>query len=391
VLGDLFAPSERGRAIAIYSLAPLLGPVVGPVAGAWIAQKSTWRWVFWSTTIVDAVIQLVGLWALQETFAPVLLERRAAALRKELASGADADAEKGARRYRDVRTPFDGGARSWRAIFAKSLVRPFALFVREPIIQLLGVYMAFIYGTLYRALSPLLSPPLANATSAVFLTTLPATFGPTGVYHERTGIAGLNYIAFGVGLTGASQINARLLDRIYNYYTRKNGGAGRPEYRLPSMVPGTILLPIGLLLTGWSVQYKLHWIVPDIVRVPATRPLRRTDADARTGHRDRRRGDDPQLPEHPDVRHRRVHAARRVRARGRLLPALARRVRLPALRARHVRRAGLRERGYDPRRGRGRDRVPGAVPAVEVWGADQEGEPVCGRVGGAGSGGLRAW
>jgi MFS family permease len=67
VLGDLFAPHERGQAIAIYSLAPLLGPVVGPVAGAWIAEKSTWRWVFWSTTLVDAAVQVVGVFALQES------------------------------------------------------------------------------------------------------------------------------------------------------------------------------------------------------------------------------------------------------------------------------------------------------------------------------------
>lgn len=85
VLGDLWAPHERGQAIAVYSLAPLLGPVLGPVAGAWIAEKSTWRWVvrkssthpydlpsypshqFWSTTIVDAAIQCVGFFALQES------------------------------------------------------------------------------------------------------------------------------------------------------------------------------------------------------------------------------------------------------------------------------------------------------------------------------------
>lgn len=41
-------------------------------------------------------------------------------------------------------------AHSWQTIVSKALVRPFALFVREPIVQLLGVYMAFIYGTLYR-------------------------------------------------------------------------------------------------------------------------------------------------------------------------------------------------------------------------------------------------
>lgn len=45
VLGDCWRPEERGQAVALYSLAPLLGPVVGPVAGAWVAERSTWRWV----------------------------------------------------------------------------------------------------------------------------------------------------------------------------------------------------------------------------------------------------------------------------------------------------------------------------------------------------------
>jgi MFS family permease len=35
VLGDCFRPEERGKAIAVYSLAPLLGPVMGPICGAW--------------------------------------------------------------------------------------------------------------------------------------------------------------------------------------------------------------------------------------------------------------------------------------------------------------------------------------------------------------------
>jgi MFS family permease len=45
VIGDLHNAEHRGQAISIYSLAPLLGPVIGPVAGAWVAEKSTWRWV----------------------------------------------------------------------------------------------------------------------------------------------------------------------------------------------------------------------------------------------------------------------------------------------------------------------------------------------------------
>ena len=38
---------------------------------------------------------------------------------------------------------------SWKAMFGKALVRPFKLFIHEPIIQLLGLYMAFVYGLLY--------------------------------------------------------------------------------------------------------------------------------------------------------------------------------------------------------------------------------------------------
>jgi hypothetical protein len=181
VLGDCFKPEERGQAIAIYSLAPLLGPVIAPVCGGWyvfilgiygdecgpdificyrIAERSTWRWVFWSTSIVDAAIQVFGFFYLDEctisisssmivliilffpvAFAPLLLERKANRIRKSL------DPEKG--QHRNIRTVFQSDDRHWKRIFAKALIRPFALFVYEPIVQLLGVYMAFIYGVMY--------------------------------------------------------------------------------------------------------------------------------------------------------------------------------------------------------------------------------------------------
>ncbi|RPD70314.1 hypothetical protein L226DRAFT_538960 [Lentinus tigrinus ALCF2SS1-7] len=33
------------------------------------------------------------------------------------------------------------------------------------------------------------------------------------------------------------------------------------------MVPGTFLLPIGLLVTGWTARASVHWIVPDITYI----------------------------------------------------------------------------------------------------------------------------
>lgn len=32
-----------------------------------------------------------------------------------------------------------------------------------------------------------------------------------------------------------------------------------------NIVPGTILLPMGLLITGWTTQHHVFWLVPDIV------------------------------------------------------------------------------------------------------------------------------
>jgi hypothetical protein len=115
----------------------------------------------------------------------------------------------------------------------------------------------------------------------VFLTTMPAIFA--SVYHEKVGIAGLHYIALGIGLSLASQVNARFMDRIYIHFKNKNGGVGEPEFRLrewvsliplfhplmsmdlASMIPGSVILPLGLLLAGWSAEHRLHWIATDIV------------------------------------------------------------------------------------------------------------------------------
>ncbi|KAH0838843.1 MFS polyamine transporter [Lanmaoa asiatica] len=229
VLGDCWRAEERGQAVAVYSLAPLLGPVVGPITGAWVAERSTWRWVFWSTSIVDAAIQVLGLFCLQETYPPLLLERKAERIKRLM------DVEKAP--HREVRTIYDGKQdHSWRAIMTKSLVRPFTFFAQEPIIQLLGLYMAYLYGLLY-----------------LFLTTIPSIF--EGVYQQSVGISGLHYIALGFGLTGASQLNARTLDKVYVYLKNKRGGVGKPEFRLR------------LLITGWAVQVHTHWIVPDITYV----------------------------------------------------------------------------------------------------------------------------
>lgn len=232
VLSDLFTAEERGKAISIYSLAPLLGPAIGPIAGGFITENTTWRWAFWATTIADGLIQICGLFLLQETYPPVLLHRKKLALIKSTGN-------------ENLHTEYDRPDRTLGKTLRVSFSRPFIMLGTQIIVQVLAVYMAFLYGLMY-----------------LMLSTFPRLW--TVEYGETVGIAGLNYISLGVGFFLGTQICAPLQDRIYCRLKARANGVGRPEFRVPLMVPGACLVPIGLFWFGWSAQAHTHWILPNI-------------------------------------------------------------------------------------------------------------------------------
>ena len=140
VLSDCWRPDERGAAISIYSLAPLLGPAIGPIAGGFISENTTWRWAFYATSIADGLIQVSGLFFLRETYAPKLLHAKANKLRKETGNA-------------DLHTEYEHPERSLANTLKRSLGRPFILLGSQPIVQALAVYMAYLYGLMYLVLS----------------------------------------------------------------------------------------------------------------------------------------------------------------------------------------------------------------------------------------------
>ncbi|GAA6029615.1 hypothetical protein JCM8097_000964 [Rhodosporidiobolus ruineniae] len=243
VLSDLWRPEERGKSSALYSLGPLLGPALGPVMGGWVTERvpvDGYRWIFFSTTIFSALVQLLGLFFLTETYGPVLLLRKALALKQEMGLPADSD------RVQTVyEAKMNGKRKSTRDIIAHGMVRPFVLFFHEPILQLLALYMALIYGVIYI---------LIVSTDRVY----------QEVYSQSVGIASLHFIALMLGFIIASQGGARVLDILYRRLKAKENGVGRPEFRLPLMLPASVLLPAGLLIYGWGAERGVHWIVPDI-------------------------------------------------------------------------------------------------------------------------------
>jgi hypothetical protein len=95
------------------------------------------------------------------------------------------------------------------------------------------LYNAYNYGLLY-----------------LFISTFPKLW--EDVYGESTGTGSLNFISVATGNLFASQICAPCNDAIYRVLKSRYGYAaeedGVPEFRLPLMVIGGLITPIGLFL-----------------------------------------------------------------------------------------------------------------------------------------------
>lgn len=51
-IADLMPREQRGRAVSIWSVGTILGPMVGPIIGGYVADVLGWRWMFWIMAIV---------------------------------------------------------------------------------------------------------------------------------------------------------------------------------------------------------------------------------------------------------------------------------------------------------------------------------------------------
>lgn len=58
-ISDTFSQAQRGGAMALFALGPLMGPVIGPVAGGYLTQYEGWRWVFRVLTIAVSFFSCV--------------------------------------------------------------------------------------------------------------------------------------------------------------------------------------------------------------------------------------------------------------------------------------------------------------------------------------------
>ncbi|KAL4735945.1 major facilitator superfamily domain-containing protein [Aspergillus similis] len=232
VLGDVWHDQERGQSLGAYLLIPLLGAAVGPIIGGFMAGRTTWRWMFWSTSIFQAVMILVSFSVFDETHAPTILRKQAKTLR----------CETGDPRYQTVEERLREDGSPW-SVLGKAFTRPLRLLTLHPLIQINSIISAFDYGMLYIVLS---------------------TFSSlwTDQYGVSVELSGLHYIAIALGEIAGSQATALLMDMLYKRQSRLR--TPDPESRLPLTLLGALMAPVGLFLYGWAAAYRLHWAVVDL-------------------------------------------------------------------------------------------------------------------------------
>ncbi|KAF2832900.1 MFS multidrug transporter-like protein [Ophiobolus disseminans] len=233
VLGDVWPPEQRGRSVSLYLLVPLTGAAIGPIAAGFIVEYSTWRWMFWATTILQVVLEALSLLVLSESYAPFLLRKRAEKVRKYTGNQ---------NYYAAIEMREAGRSTAWK--LRRSLSRPLRLLAFHPIIQIQAILAGINYGLLYFALASFSSLHVS-------------------AYGESVAMSGLHYISICVGEIVGSQLCGPLMDYAYKRMKSHSGDRAVPELRVPILLPGVFFTPIGFLLYGWAAQYRLHWVVVD--------------------------------------------------------------------------------------------------------------------------------
>jgi MFS transporter, DHA2 family, multidrug resistance protein len=62
VLFDAYPPAQHGRAMAIWGVGVVMGPMLGPMLGGWLTDDYSWRWVFY-INVPFGILAVLGVMA----------------------------------------------------------------------------------------------------------------------------------------------------------------------------------------------------------------------------------------------------------------------------------------------------------------------------------------
>ncbi|KAL5340684.1 major facilitator superfamily domain-containing protein [Aspergillus crustosus] len=230
VFADLFTTAHRGVVMSVFCMAVFIGPFAAPFVGGFIAMSLGWRWIMYISAIMIFLGFILTLFWLDETYAPVILVHKAAVLRRQTHNWG-------------IHAKQDEVEVEFVELVRNNFMRPLRMLVSEPILLLVSLYIAFVYGLMYA---------LLGAYPVVF----------QEVYGMNMGVGGLAFIGLIIGeLVGGAYI--LLLQGSFQRKLADNNGQPIPEWRLTPAIVGSVAFSAGLFWFGWC-GYKpdIHWMAP---------------------------------------------------------------------------------------------------------------------------------
>lgn len=226
-IADIWNIEERGMAIAYFAAAPYCGPVLAPIVCGWInIGTHSLKLFYWvNMGFVGAILTVVGL--IPETYAPVILKRRAAKLRKDTGNV-------------NIITEQEKVKLTLSAIIRTSLIRPITMILTEPVLDLMCMYIVLIYSMLY-----------------AFFFAYPVIFGK--LYHYNDGIIGLMFIPILIG-AGIALLATPLIEKQFRRMCDARDPT--PEDRLLGALIGAPFIPIAFFILGATSYNHIIWVGP---------------------------------------------------------------------------------------------------------------------------------
>ncbi|KAF1817892.1 MFS general substrate transporter [Dissoconium aciculare CBS 342.82] len=222
IVGDFFDMDQTGLSMALVMGTQMIADFISPIAGSYIAEDLGWRWAIWLAVIVLGFFSLSLASVLKETYAVVFLRRKA----KRLQNGST-----GGTTFRSKHQ-----ARVDAISVLESILKPLHILIQSPILTLTTTYMATIYA--------LVSLIIATLTE-VLQSTYPTIFS--------VGSIGLTFLSLAIGNTIALTFYSLTSDHYVLRQRNEKSDDFKLESRLVHLLFAAFILPIGLLLYGWTL------------------------------------------------------------------------------------------------------------------------------------------
>lgn len=228
---DVTNPAYIPVAISAWSVAAVCAPSMGPLFGAIVTVKGNFHWTFWFVCIASGASFLFLGWFLPESYGKTILYRKAERLRA--LTGNDKIVSEG---------HIENSKMNASEMAIDILWRPFEIILFEPVVLLINVYIGLIYSIMY-----------------IWFEAFPIVF--VEIHHFTLIEMGVSYCTIMIGiLIGAGFYIPHILKRFTHRI--QNGDEVTPEVFLPMAIFGSLLMPIGIFMFGWTSAEDIHWIAP---------------------------------------------------------------------------------------------------------------------------------